>query len=158
MTMRNSAFQWQQTEYYAFMFSFIIHPLESQSVTGWQQLRSPLTQPQNPHGEDDRARVPQKTMTKFFKNCFRFIFLLKFCLGAWTDVHVCADCTKVQKRYQIFLELELQAVGSCLIQVLGTEVQSPKRAEHSLNRWAISPEPKSTFNVFLRMKAEWECD
>lgn len=49
-------------------------------------------------------------------------------------MQVCANGAKVQKRCQITLELELQAVGSCLIRVLGTEVQSYKRAEHSLNR------------------------
>ena len=54
----------------------------------------------------------------------------------WIIQSICAGAFGVQKRALVLPELELQAAGSCLIQMLGTELGSSLRVASDPN-----PEP-----------------
>ena len=53
--------------------------------------------------------------------------------------HVCVVTHRGQRRMLDLLELELQAVVSIFMRVLGTELGSTSRVLCALNHWVISP-------------------
>lgn len=65
---------------------------------------------------------------------------LSVCVSVSRDVHMSSGVWKDPKS-QIHLELELQAVVSHLMQMLGLELGSFATIMHALNFWAIFPIP-----------------
>lgn len=79
----------------------------------------------------------------FLKNIYLLFTLYKYiCLPAWVYVYHVHSRTPKDQRVLDPLELELEAIVSCLIQVLEAESRPPANATNAFTCWVSFPVPK----------------